>query len=274
MVRISRKCFGKSMMMAMAQSNGVRNGVGGIGEGTGGWGRLNRQTQMQAPILSSVDFTFVILREWRLRKLNVDFMFCPSIRVPCFTYLSIGEFKDAMICICGDTYMNQYPSWGVARDQVRCRCISILLSCLCFSKNVHVCLQHLLCRNFAHLIMQSHSRSCMQVRQWMMATDPRSSLDGYWPLVVVLSLIHVMAISAQAILCLFVFPRIVFVHMCARMSICVCVCLCSPARVWRGREITTKNTMFLTPAPPSSSCIYFSIWTEFWRRQGAATQSV
>lgn len=66
-----------------------------------------------------------------------------------------SEFKDAMICICGDTYMNQYPSWGVARDQVR---------------------------------------------QWMMATDPRSSLDGYWPLVVVLSLIHVMAISAQAIL--------------------------------------------------------------------------
>lgn len=29
-----------------------------------------------------------------------------------------GEFKDAMISICGDTYMNQYPSWFLAREKV------------------------------------------------------------------------------------------------------------------------------------------------------------
>ena len=30
-----------------------------------------------------------------------------------------GEFKDAMISVCGDTYMNQYPSWFMAREKVR-----------------------------------------------------------------------------------------------------------------------------------------------------------
>jgi len=36
-----------------------------------------------------------------------------------------------------------------------------------------------------------------------MATDPRSYLDAFWPLILVLSLLHVVAIAAQAILSLF-----------------------------------------------------------------------
>ena len=30
-----------------------------------------------------------------------------------------NEFRDAMISICGDAYMNQYPSWSLARERVR-----------------------------------------------------------------------------------------------------------------------------------------------------------
>jgi hypothetical protein len=68
----------------------------------------------------------------------------------------------------------------------------------------------------------------LQVREWMMATDPRSRLDAIWPLILVLSLIHVVAIAAQAILSLFcVCTASVYAH---GEYVCTNVC----ARVFRA----------------------------------------
>jgi len=40
----------------------------------------------------------------------------------------------------------------------------------------------------------------VQVREWMLATDPRIGMDGLWPSVVIFNLIHVLSTGAQVIL--------------------------------------------------------------------------
>lgn len=40
----------------------------------------------------------------------------------------------------------------------------------------------------------------LQVREWMLATDPRVGMDGLWPTVVIFNLVHVLSTGAQIIL--------------------------------------------------------------------------
>jgi len=39
-----------------------------------------------------------------------------------------------------------------------------------------------------------------QVREWMLASDPRAGIDSLWPLVVIFALLHVVSTAAQVVL--------------------------------------------------------------------------
>ena len=101
-----------------------------------------------------------------------------------------------------------------------------------------------------------------------MATDPRSRLDGIWPLILVLSLIHVVAIAAQAILSLFCVStasvyahgEYVYAHMCAREIFvleCSFLSICPPCLLHVTARLMHKLTIITSaPCPPILSPVY------------------